>query len=563
VWDLSCRDWEERIRQGRPLVPELPLWQDEADIAVEFFDKLKLPDVSGMPEMAEAAGDWWRDIVRALFGSLDPAAMVRWIEEIFALVPKKNSKTTYGAGLMLTALFMNRRPRAEFLFVAPTQAISDLAFSQATGMVEADPELGRRYRVRDHIKEIRDRVNAARLKVKTFDLNVLTGPRPAGVLLDELHLLGRNAAASKVIRQLRGGRQAIPEGFLVIATTQSDEPPAGAFSEELATARAIRDGRRPGKMLPVLYELPRELQRPPIAVGEPAPWEDPRVWPMVLPNLGRSLRLESLIDDFAGEKDKGEAATRLWASQHLNVEIGLALHSARWAGADFWEGAADPSLSLLALLARSEVVCIGIDGGGLDDLLGLAVLGRESGSERWLHWGRAWAHTSVLERRKSEAARLRDLAAAAELVIVERLGDDIDELAQICEHVLKTGLLAQIGLDPVGIGVVVDALAQREMTEESGHVIGISQGWKLSGAIKTAERKLAEGSLAHCGQALMAWAVGNAKVEPRGNAITITKQAAGYAKIDPVMALFDAVACLSQNPPSRRSIYEERGLLVV
>ena len=85
----------------------------------------------------------------------------------------------------------------------------------------------------------------------------------------------------------------------------------------------------------------------------------------------------------------------------------------------------------------------------------------------------------------------------------------------------------------------------------------MSQGWKLSGAIKTAERKLAEGSLIHSGQAIMAWAVGNAKVEPRGNAITITKAAAGTAKIDPLMATFNAVALLSNNPqPVRRPQFQ-------
>ena len=54
--------------------------------------------------------------------------------------------------------------------------------------------------------------------------------------------------------------------------------------------------------------------------------------------------------------------------------------------------------------------------------------------------------------------------------------------------------------------------------------------------------------IVHDGSALMTWCVGNAKVEPRGNAILITKQASGTAKIDPLMAMFDAVQLMAQNP---------------
>ena len=95
-------------------------------------------------------------------------------------------------------------------------------------------------------------------------------------------------------------------------------------------------------------------------------------------------------------------------------------------------------------------------------------------------------------------------------------------------------------------GVLVPRLSTVEITGEQ--VAGVSQGWRMSGAIKTAERKLAEGALLHGGSAMMAWCVGNAKVEPKGNSILITKQASGTAKIDPLMALFNAVELMGRQP---------------
>jgi len=324
------------------------------------------------------------------------------IREIFLLAPKKSSKTSYAAALMVTTLLMNQRPRAEFLLVAPTVSLAHIAFSQALGMVDKDPDgfLRKRLHVQEHLRKITDRRTKATLEIKAFDTTVLTGVKPTGVLLDELHEIAKVSAAERIIGQLRGGLLPNPEGFLVFITTQSDEPPRGAFRAELMVARAIRDGRTQGAMLPVLYEFPEDIANDP---ADPPAWQDSSKWWMVTPNRDRSVTIKRLEDDWAQAKVKGQGEIIRWASQHLNIEIGLALRSDRWVGADLWQRAADKGLTLDALLERSDVVVIGIDGGGLDDLLGLAVLGRDSATRQWLLWSRAWAHGSVLERRKGES----------------------------------------------------------------------------------------------------------------------------------------------------------------
>jgi phage terminase large subunit-like protein len=545
-WDLSCPDWGDRLKAGRSLVPSLPLNTAEGNRAVAVFNKLRLADVPGTPTMGEAAGEWFRDIVRALFGSLDPASLMRAIRELFLLVPKKSSKTTNGALLMLTALLLNRRPSAPFIMTAPVHDVAELAFAAAAGAIALDNVLHKKLHIREHLKTIIHRETGAALQIMTFDPAVLTGQKCAGVLIDELHVVAKMAKAASAIRQLRGGMLPFPEAFMAFITTQSEEAPAGVFRAELMKARAIRDGKRTGAMLPVLYEFPQEMQ------AEAAAWRSPANWHMVTPNAGRSVTIDRLVEEFESARATGEGELRAWASQHLNVEIGLALHSDRWAGADYWEGQAEPAFTLEQLLERCEVFDLGVDGGGLDDLLGLNVLGREHKSGNWVSWSHAWAHPSVLERRKSEAERFRDFEKDGDLTIVEKIGDDVDQVAAIAAQVEATGKLDKIGVDPAGIGGILDAIVAAGVPKEK--VVGISQGWKMTGAIKTAERKLAEGGLIHGGQPLMNWCCGNAKVEPRGNAVIITKQAAGTAKIDPLLALFNAIALLSLNPEAQGTL---------
>ncbi len=526
---------------GRSLVPPLPLYGDEASKALRIFKRLKLPDVIGTPNMAEAAGEWFFPIVEALFGSYDVKTQRRMLQEFFLLVPKKNGKSSYAAAIMVVALIVNRRPLAEFLLVAPTKEIADIAFKQAQGIINCDPELKKLFLLQRHVRLITHRNSGATLQIKASDTEVITGSKATGTLIDETHVFAKKSNAADVFVEIRGALAARPDGFLLQITTQSKEQPAGVFRSELSKARAVRDGQLAFPLLPVLYELPD-------ALAKNGGWKQPEYWPLVNPNMGRSVDLGFLERELLSAEREGMAQLALFASQHFNVEIGLGLKTDRWRGADYWLAAADRTLNLAELIRRCEVIVAGVDGGGEDDLLALCLMGRERGTRRWLcvHW--TWVHRSVLELRKSEASRFLDFERAGELRIVDSLLVAFAELASVVQTVEESGLLDRIGMDPMGVGLIVEAMAEAGIDRE--RVVAVSQGWKLNGAIKAAEVKLGSGELKHDGLALTAWAVGNAKVEPKGNAVTITKQNAGTAKIDPLMALCDCVAVMTSNPES-------------
>ncbi|WP_426072199.1 terminase large subunit [Janthinobacterium sp. DSP2-3-3] len=556
-WTTACHDWEARIVAGRPLTPCPPLYPDQAAAAWAIFSELRMVDAPGSPKMGEVVKPWVREFVEAIFGAYNPETGRRLIKEFMLLISKKNGKSTIAAGIMITALLLNWRLEGEYIVLAPTKEVADNSYKPMAAMIRADDELAVLLKVQDHIRTITHLTTNATLKVVAADGETVSGKKAIGVFVDELWLFGKNPRADAMLLEATGGLASRPEGFVIFATTQSDDPPAGAFLSRLLYARGVRDGRiHDPAFYPVLYEFPEHM----LKAGAHREVANAYV---TNPNMGTSVDEEFIERGFRQAQEKGEVEFRGFLAKHLNVQIGLALMSNRWPGAEFWEQQGlRPALTLDELLARSEVATVGIDGGGLDDLLGLAVIGRERETRRWLLWTRAWAHPSVMERRKIEAARFEDFAKQGDLVLVKRIGEDVEQVAAAVLQVEQSGLLDKVGADSAGIGAILDAMVEAGVPQEK--IVAISQGWRLGGAIKTTERKLAEGVIEHGGQPMMAWCVGNAKVEPRGNAILITKQASGSAKIDPLMATFDAVSLMELNPPAQcGSVYESRGIRTV
>lgn len=515
-----------------------PRFQASADRALSFFKHLRVPDMPGKPTFAEVGRPWQFEFVAELFGGLNPDTKTQTIREALLLVSKKNYKTGMGAGIILTAAHLQERDEAELLLLAGTRLAAGTAFRTICGMVRADDELAERYKANNTSMVMRDRGTSTQIKVISLANATAAGSRASFVLVDELWTMGKLPQAEGALQEATGGLTSRPEGFCLYLTTQSDEPPAGVFLDRLSYARKVKSGEvKDSTFLPLLYELPKGFN-----------WRSniEKAFELTNPNLGASVSLDYLLSKYKQVKDDKTGKLPIFLSKHINLEVGLNLRTDGWAGAEFWDKA-EIDLTLDELIERCEVIEVGADGGGLDDLLGVYVLGREKDTRNKLGWGHAWCNKIVLQRRKEISPRLRDFEAAGELSIVET-GEDLAQFVELVEKIRATGKLHKICVDGFSLGGIPESLMAAGMDRDI--FATVAQGFRMTPNVQACERWLASGELFVARQALMRWCVGNARIVPKGNGVQVDKAVSGKAKIDPLISLFNATFELAKNPPA-------------
>jgi phage terminase large subunit-like protein len=262
----------------------------------------------------------------------------------------------------------------------------------------------------------------------------------------------------------------------------------------------------------MLYEWPE-------AMIEAEAYLEPENFYVTNPNLGRSSASEWLDQPSwsrAGGRRRGEPADiPRQASERRDRAAPAARPLAR---RRLLGGRGDRTLTLENLLERCEVAVIGGDGGGLDDLYGLCVAGREKGTDRWLYWfeGMVLARSAQapqgdraaargLRRRRRPGHLQRAAAAGRDDAEDYALPQDIAEFVAICVKVKESGKLpenAAIGLDAAMATDLTDALEAVGFTVadgQKGEVVAIGQGFRLMSAIVGLARKLKFGGAVHSG----------------------------------------------------------------
>lgn len=480
--------------------------------------------------IGDTAPPWMPRLVRLIFGHTDEAGL-RLLREAFVVVSKKNAKTTFASAIGMTSLLLEEEQRAFVAMLAENRPQARIAFENMVAMVRADEELGERFQIVDHRHTLRYPRTGSRATAIAADMASLVGFNPSVGIVDELHLLGATPKGAALVNQIRTGSVARKEPLLCSFSTAPTDRSAGIFESTMAKARRVIAGEeKDPRFFAWLCLIPEGLDP-----------EDPANWHWSNPSLGHTISLQRLIDSRDSAKSDPEAL-RAFNSQNLNILPDASTAEGKWMAPAIWDEAADDLLSLEALIEECAHIAVGTDAGGLDDPSAIAVLGETSDGEHLL-WTAQWLSRQGYNKRKT-VNPYDKFIAAGELEIFDGGDADIEGFAEIVKTVSAGSgkKLVGIGIDSYGASDVAGALSAH-----GAEVIAVPQSWKLTPAITFFERRLAAGTLRHSGSAMLSWNVGNAVVERRGNAKSISKATiVGPGKIDGLAASLTAAAVLLQ-----------------
>jgi phage terminase large subunit-like protein len=505
----------------------LPIVPDPTGRGARAWEILKRLPITEGEHAGKRIGDnappWMPRLTQLIFGHTDQAGL-RILREVFCSIGKKSAKTAFAAAVAMTWLLLEEEQRADVVLLAENRAQARIAFDGMVAMLRADPVLAQRFEIVDHRHTLRYPRTSSRVRAIPADLASLVGFNPSLAIVDELHLLGRTPKGAKLVNQVRTGNVARAEPLLFSISTAPTERSEGIFHSTMQKARRVIAGEEiDPRFFAWICEIPEHLDA-----------DDPANWHWSNPSLGYTVALDRLIASRDSAKSDPDAL-RDFRSQNLNIQPDVTAGLGRWIPLSTWDDAADDTLTLDALLADATRIAIGTDAGGLDDLGAVAVLG-ETADGRFLIWSTQWVSRQGYQKRK--AVNPYDFIAAGELSLFDGGGGDIEGIAEIASAVAATGNLAAIGIDSYGAAEMAEAVKGFGV-----EVVAVPQSWKLTPAITWIERRLADGFLSHCGSSLLRWNVGNAVVERRGNAVSISKATiVGAGKIDGLAATLTAVA---------------------
>ena len=362
------------------------------------------------------------------------------------------------------------------------------------------------------------------------------GINPHGGLVDELHVLD----SPDPIDNLETATAARSQPMLAFITT------AGVKRESVwATMRAdaisVVEGRATDdSMLVLIYTLDEG--------DDPF---DETVWPKANPNLGVSVKVDTLRD-MAEKAKRSPGKLAPFLRFRMNIPTGVAT---RALDIDEWDRNAAPPQ-----IPDGARVWAGLDLASVTDLTALLLVHRDA--ERVVHVEcRFWCPAEgILERSRRDGVPYADWERDGYLIATPGNVTDYDFVQQEIKDLAERWQVDEIGLDRWNATQLAT-----DLTQDGAKVFFVPQTYSgLAPAWREMEKLVLEHRLRHGGHPILRWMAGNVEVEtdPSGN--QRPSKARSSEKIDGMVALDMAIGRLIAHLDEQPSVYDDdRGMVAV
>ena len=520
--------------------------EDAAHHAVEFFPRYLRHSKGEWARQAFHLAPWQTFIIWVLFGWKNADGNRRF-RVAYIEMPRKNGKSTMAAGIGCYMLCADKEDGAEIYTAATKRDQAKIIHEEGVRMVESSPALDK------WCKVVRNNISVARTYSKWeplgADSKTMDGLNVHGGILDELHAHPDRGVWDKIKTGTGSRRQ--PLTFAV--TIAGTDVKTTICGEQHDYTRRVLDGTIEKDshfgFIAAIDEGDEE--------NEGDDWTDEKAWAKANPNLGVSVKLAYLKDEF-------ETAREVPAYQNTFKRFHLGLwvkQVSRYIPMGPWDEMSKYEVPEEDLAGR---VCFsGLDLASVTDLAALVHLFPdddeiEDGDGCFDAVCRFWVpEEGVDERAKTDRVDYRSWiqqgfidATPGNVIDYKRIFQTFDRDAQAFD-------ILEVPFDRWGATKLVQELEEMGLT-----VIQFGQGYKdMSPPTKELLKLVQEGRIYHGGDPVLRWMMDNLAVvmDDAGNVKPTRKHS--REKIDGVVALIMALDRAIRWRDADVSPYKTRGLI--
>lgn len=460
---------------------------------------------------------------------------MRRFRTAYNAVARKNGKSTLAAAVALNCMEADGEPGAEVYCAATKKDQARIIFDEAKAMVLQSP------RLRASIKPYHSNLSDPRLRSKMeplgADSDTLDGLNTHCGVIDELHAHRTRMVWDLIATSMGARRQPLLFGI----TTAGSDRHGICWEQQQYAEQILRGVIDDDSYFAYIAGL-----------DEDDDWKDQAVWVKANPNLGVSLKLDSL-------KQECEKAIALPAAQNTFKRLRLNVWTeqfARWIDMDAWARGSEP---IRSDELRGRPCYAGMDLSSTTDLTAWALMFPP------LHPGERW---KALLRYFVPQDNVRQRAERDRVPYDIWIRDGWMEATG--GNVVDYGVLRHRALEDAARYEILEVAYDRwnatqlvtELQDEGVTMVPFGQGFaSMAAPCREWEKLIVGGEIQHGGNPVLTWNMSNVSVleDPAGNRKPDKSKSTG--RIDGIVALLMALGRAIVQEGEGPSIYEQRGLL--